>query len=188
MEYLDIVYENAEPTGKVAERSEIHKNGLLHRTSHVWLLRRRNGRVQILLQLRSKNKESWAGCYDISSAGHIPAGDGFVESALRELQEELGIAASADELIHCGDRRFVFRYEYRGEEFTDNQISRVFALWHDIDECNITVQQSEVDSVLWMDFDECVHKVENNLFRHCIVMEELDMLRPIIENANKKGR
>ena len=88
-------------------------------------------------------------------------------------------------MIHCGDRRFVFRYEYRGEKFTDNQISRVFALWRGIDECDITVQRSEVDSVLWMDFDECVRKVANNLFRHCIVMEELDMLRPIIENSNR---
>lgn len=182
MEYLDIVDENAEPTGATVERSEAHRRGILHRTSHVWLLRRRNGAVQILLQLRSKDKESWAGCYDISSAGHIPAGDGFAESALRELQEELGITASVEELIPCSDRRFVFRYEYRGEEFIDNQISRVFALWRDIGECEITVQQSEVDSVLWMDFDECVHKVANNLFRHCIVMEELDMLRPIIEN------
>lgn len=182
MEYLDIVDENAEPTGATVERSEAHRNGILHRTSHVWLLRKRNGHVQILLQLRSKDKESWAGCYDISSAGHIPAGDGFVESALRELQEELGIAASAEELIHCGDRRFVFRYKYRDEEFIDNQISRVFALWLDIDECDITVQRSEVDSVLWMDFDECVHKVENNLFRHCIVTEELDMLRSVIDS------
>ncbi len=182
MEYLDIVDENAEPTGATVERSEAHRRGILHRTSHVWLLRRRNGAVQILLQLRSMDKESWAGCYDISSAGHIPAGDGFAESALRELQEELGITASVEELIPCGDRRFVFRYEYRGEDFIDNQISRVFALWRDIDECAITVQQSEVDSVLWMDFDECVHKVANNLFRHCIVMEELDMLRSIIEN------
>jgi len=181
MEYLDIVNETAEPTGATVERSEAHRKGILHRTSHVWLLRRLNGRVQILLQLRSKDKESWAGCYDISSAGHIPAGDGFVESALRELQEELGISASAEELIQCGDRRFVFRYEYRGEEFIDNQISRVFALWRNVDECEIKVQRSEVESVLWLDFDECVHNVETNLFRHCIVMEELDMLRQVIE-------
>lgn len=183
MEYLDIVDENAEPTGKVAERGEVHKNGWLHRTSHVWLLRRRNGRVQILLQLRSAAKESWAGCYDISSAGHIPAGNGFVESALRELQEELGIVASAEELVYCGDRRFVFEYEYRGEMFIDNQISRIFALWRDIDECRIVVQQSEIDTVLWLDFDECVRKVANNLFRHCIVLEELDMLRSVISNV-----
>lgn len=181
MEYLDVVDENAQPTGATIERGEAHRKGILHRTSHVWLLRRRNERVQILLQLRSKNKESWAECYDISSAGHIPAGDGFVESALRELQEELGITASAEELIPCGDRRFVFKYEYRGEEFTDNQISRVFVLWCDIDEYEIAVQKSEVDSVLWIDYDECIHKVANDLFRHCIIMEELDMLRTVIE-------
>jgi 8-oxo-dGTP pyrophosphatase MutT (NUDIX family) len=33
---------------------------------------------------------------DVSSAGHIPVGIDFVESAIRELKEELGVSASAD--------------------------------------------------------------------------------------------
>ena len=83
MEYLDIVDENGVPTGKTAERTAAHKQGLRHRTSHVWILRERAGKVEVLLQKRSQNKDSFPGCYDISSAGHIPAGVDFIPSALR---------------------------------------------------------------------------------------------------------
>ena len=38
-------------------------------------------------------KESFPGLYDTSSAGHIRAGDEPLPSALRELREELHIAA-----------------------------------------------------------------------------------------------
>ena len=94
MEYLDIVDENGVPTGKIAERTAAHKQGLRHRTSHVWILRERAGKVEVLLQKRSQNKDSFPGCYDISSAGHIPAGVDFIPSALRELKEELGCSVS----------------------------------------------------------------------------------------------
>ena len=66
MEYLDIVDENGVPTGKIAERTAAHKQGLRHRTSHVWILRERAGKVEVLLQKRSQNKDSFPGCYDIS--------------------------------------------------------------------------------------------------------------------------
>lgn len=42
-------------------------------------------------------------CYDISSAGHIPDGVDFIPSAIRELNEELGVSASPHELIFCGN-------------------------------------------------------------------------------------
>ena len=45
----------------------------------------------LLLQNEAKKKDSFPGCYDISSAGHISAGDEPLETALRELEEELGI-------------------------------------------------------------------------------------------------
>lgn len=91
MEYFDIVDMNGVPTGKTVERKTAHRKGIMHRTSHVWLIRMKDSRPQILLQKRCAIKDSFPGCYDISSAGHIPAGCDFKESAVRELKEELGI-------------------------------------------------------------------------------------------------
>ncbi len=176
MELLDIVDESGEPTGTVADRSVVHASGLLHRTSHVWLLRCRNGRAEVLLQHRSAAKESCPSCYDISSAGHIPAGCGFVESALRELHEELGIEASADELIYCGRRRFRYERVERGRPYIDNQISNIYALWRDVEPEQMHIQLSELDGVMWLPFDECVAAVRSNSIGHCIVPEELEIL------------
>ena len=72
-EMLDIVDENGVPTGRSVPRTVAHAEGLRHRTSHVWIVRRKAGRVQVLLQMRCAAKDSYPGCYDISSAGHIPA-------------------------------------------------------------------------------------------------------------------
>ena len=64
-EYLDIVDGEGEPTGRTKARSLVHRDGDLHRTSHVWIARRKGGRLQLLLQKRSRNKDSHPGCYDI---------------------------------------------------------------------------------------------------------------------------
>ena len=103
LELLDLLDENGEPSGQVRERTLVHLNGDWHRTSHVWVVRRRrDGGHDLLLQKRSRGKDSFGGCYDISSAGHIPAGQDYLESALRELKEELGIAAEPEDLRLVG--------------------------------------------------------------------------------------
>lgn len=114
MELLDIVDEKGNPTGETVPREVAHREGIRHRTAHVWIFRRRGGVVQILLQKRSDNKDSDPGCYDISSAGHIPAGSDYIPSAVRELKEELGVDMNGDELIYCGQRRFRFEREFHG--------------------------------------------------------------------------
>lgn len=43
MEYLDIVDEVGNPTGEIVEREYAHRHGIRHRTSHVWLLRKKAG-------------------------------------------------------------------------------------------------------------------------------------------------
>ena len=177
MEILDVVDENGMPTGDTVERTKAHRDGIPHRTSHVWLFRRRHGRVQLLLQKRSASKDSYPGCYDISSAGHIPAGQDCVSSALRELNEELGISAGPDDLIYCGKRIIEMDSVFYGQPFHDLQVSSVYAMECSMDEHEFTVQKSEVDSVLWMDYDECVKKVRSGSFPNCIYTEELEMLR-----------
>ena len=176
-ELLDIVDMNGNPTGETVDREYAHQNGVWHRTAHVWLARKKDGIVQILLQKRAAVKDSYPGCYDISSAGHIPAGVDYKASAIRELKEELGIDAAENDLIFCGDRKIVSDEIFRGKPFCDRQHSRVFILWRDLPEAEITVQPEEVDSVCWMDFEKCRDGVANNRFLHCIAEEELEMLR-----------
>ena len=180
MELLDIVDKNGIPTGDTVDREIAHRNGICHRTSHVWIIRMHNGKLQVLLQKRSMDKDSFPGCYDISSAGHIPAGDEFLESALRELKEELGVDAKSEDLIFCGQRQFEFRELFHGREFWDCQVSNVYALWLDKEAIAFKIQKSELDAVRWMDWDFCVDMVKNSKQPNCIWIEELDMISSAI--------
>ena len=175
MELLDIVDENGMPTGTVVSREKAHAQGIRHRTSHVWLARKREGKLEILLQKRCQSKDSWPGCYDISSAGHIPAGVDFIPSALRELREELGVEAMPEELIFCGNRHIRADGIFHGQPFHDRQYSRVFALWRDQNEFRL--QKEEIDSVRWMELDACMEAVRQDAIAHCIYPEELEMVK-----------
>lgn len=177
MEMLDIVDEDGNPTGKTVDREIAHQQGILHRTSHVWLLRQKENQIQILLQKRSHQKDSYPGCYDISSAGHIPAGSDFRTSAIRELKEELGYDAKEEELIDCGVRHFEFQDIFHGKFFHDHQVSRIYVLWVDQESDDFVLQTEEVSEVKWFDFDDCFDKIKNNLIPHCIYIEELEMVQ-----------
>ncbi|MGI6012151.1 MAG: NUDIX hydrolase [Ruminococcus sp.] len=178
MELLDIVDEQGNPTGVVKERSLVHREGLLHRTSHVWIARKNEkSGMDLLLQKRSREKDSHPGCYDISSAGHIPAGCGYLTSALRELEEELGITARPEELLDRGIRHICWDEEFHDRMFRDRQVSRVYLLWKEIDTAKLHLQKEEVESVMWMDYKECMDAVEKGSIPNCISLEELKMLR-----------
>ncbi len=187
-EIFDIVNESGQPTGRTVTRSLAHRKGIRHRTSHVWLVRTKDGRLQILLQKRSDSKDSNPGCYDISSAGHIPAGEDFAESALRELYEELGVQAQPKDLVVCGQRAFEYKKVFHEEVFHDNQVSRVFLAFCDADEDAYILEESEVSEVRWFDFDECVELVTSNAIPHCIFAEELEMVRKTAEKLLLKER
>lgn len=176
MEMLDIVDEQGNPTGRAVERTKAHQEGILHRTAHVWILRDRGRGTEVLLQKRSSGKDSHPGCYDISSAGHIPAGDDYLPSAVRELKEELGVDVRAEELHYCGLRRIHWEDVFYGREFVDDQVSKVYCLWKNVDEGSLRLQESEVEEVCWMGLAQCKDGVKRNRFPNCIALEELEML------------
>lgn len=177
MELFDIVNEQGQPTGQVRERSLVHFYGDRHRTAHVWITRpNEKSGFDVLLQKRSMHKDSYPGCYDISSAGHIPAGGDYIASALRELEEELGIKATADELQPIGTRQVNVTAEFHGKPFRDNEYSKIYTLNREIDITSLTLQKEEVESVCWMDYEECLHALRNRTLKHCIYLEEFEML------------
>jgi len=78
-----------------APRSVVHANRWLHRAVHVFVL---NSSGQLLLQKRSATKDSDPLTYTSSASGHVDAGEDYDTAALRELEEELGLAAPLERL------------------------------------------------------------------------------------------
>eukprot|EP00928_Gymnodinium_smaydae_P074549 TRINITY_DN57586_c0_g1_i1.p1 TRINITY_DN57586_c0_g1~~TRINITY_DN57586_c0_g1_i1.p1 ORF type:complete len:289 (-),score=22.16 TRINITY_DN57586_c0_g1_i1:50-916(-) len=95
-------------TGHVKERGLVHKSGDWHRSVHVWLL---DSTGDLLLQKRSEHKDTHPNRWDVSCAGHIGAGDDGLSTAVRELDEELGIKVDASALQHL----FTFAGSISGE-------------------------------------------------------------------------
>ena len=176
MEYLDICDESGHPTGEIVERGIAHRDGILHRTAQVWVLRDLNGQLQVLLQKRSSQVESFPGMYDISSAGHIPAGTEPLPSALRELHEELGIEAKPEDLSYAGSIRCRYETEFHGKPFRDNVIRLAFVYRETVDTDKLTIQKSEVESVCWFPLKEVAKEIRRGSDRICISKEELQVL------------
>ena len=198
MELLDIIEEDGSKTGIVRERNVAHRYGSMHATVHMWVMRRKEknaadaagksssygisandpaGEWEVLLQKRSANKDSNPGCYDISSAGHISAGNEPLPSAVREIGEELGIRAVPEDFLYVGTRIKKSNKEFYGKPFIDNQLSYIYIYKGSVDTDLITLQEEEVESVEWMALDEVIRRLDDPSFPNCIYLEELDKLK-----------
>ena len=168
-------------TGRVKERGVAHREGALHATVHTWIVRPNEGSgYDVLLQKRSETKDSNPGCYDISSAGHVESGYDYPESAVRELEEELGIRACPEQLREVGTRRCGFEDEFYGQPFKDDELSRIYLYEEPVDIERLSLQEDEVSEVTWMDYAECREMILDEslkeFFPHCIYAEEFNMI------------
>jgi isopentenyldiphosphate isomerase len=177
MEYLDVCDAQGNPTGEIVARDVAHREGIRHRTAHVWVVRRVDGRWQVLLQKRSENKESFPGKYDTSSAGHIPAGDEPLESALRELAEELGIRATPDQLHPAGTFDIRYEKEFHGRLFRDNELSYVYVYMEPVDAGALTLQEEEVSRVDWFDLEKTWSELPARRDIFCVPTPGMAVLR-----------
>jgi isopentenyldiphosphate isomerase len=118
-ELLDVVDEN-DSVVEVKTRGEIHAQGLMHRAVHILVF---NNRGDLFIQKRSMNKDENPGLWDSSAAGHVDSGEDYLQCALREITEELGIVvAGALQLLFklpasaaTGyEHSLIYRYDFDG--------------------------------------------------------------------------
>jgi isopentenyl-diphosphate delta-isomerase type 1 len=118
-EIVDIVNEDDEVIGQ-RSRKEVHSsNEFIHRTVHVFVL---NAKGEVLLQKRSMKKDKYPGLWG-DMAGHINAGDGYEDTAKREMEEELGIDAASIQL------EFMMKFRKRFDN--DQEIITLFKCVHE---------------------------------------------------------
>lgn len=157
-ERFDIYDEQLRPLG-TATRAETHARGYWHQTFHCWLARRDGGQRIVRFQLRQAGKDTNPGCYDITAAGHLAAGE-TMRDAVRELEEELGVLASFEQLIPLGQVREQCSGEVNGQPFIDREVSDVFGLICDTPLTELRLQPEEVSGVYEADLDELLAMFE----------------------------
>jgi len=174
MELFDVVDELGKPTGETVERRQAHAGGIRHRTAHIWVARQVDGRWKVLLQKRAAGKDSFPGRYDTSSAGHVQAGDEPLESALRELREELGISAKAEELHFAGTFKIQYEKEFYGKLFKDNEIAFVYVYLAEDELNQISVQPEELECVEWFDLEDTYRECLAHNRKFCVPLEGME--------------
>ena len=185
LELFDVLDDEGNKTGIVRERGVCHRDGTAHAAAHIWVVRQNaDGKLEVLLQKRSIEKDSNPGSFDTSAAGHVAAGDDVLETAIRELEEELGIIAASDDLEYLGVHHNAYQDIFHGRVFRDNEFMSVYAYFRDVDETKLTLQETEVESVRWMDLDECLKVIGDAVYGsrddewpNCIYAEELRMVK-----------
>lgn len=125
---------------------------------HIWIWRRTDSGLEVLLQKRATDKPTWPDFLDISAAGHIDQGETLAEAAYREAEEEIGLSIDVDKL------EFVFSYRN-----FENGIKWVY-LYEQSEAYDFTFNDGEVQSLRWVpvyEFGEMITSPnEHNLVPH----------------------
>ncbi len=146
-EYFDVLDENGKKTGQIKLRSEVHRDGDWHAAVHIWIL---NSNNELLIQKRSPEKDSHPNLWDISAAGHISAGHEIIDSAIREINEELGLNIEPSELEHL----YTYTQKHTHDGFNNNQLNYVYLLKKDLDIDKLVLQKEEVAEVKFIPYQE----------------------------------
>ena len=124
----------------VTNRKEMKEKKLWHRASYIYIITTESQGSKLLVQKRTMQKDFFPGFYDLSTGGVVGAGEDDDESAVREVEEELGIPDARLEKIS------VTKFE--------DDVGRVFAnvyLMRDFDPdvTQIIKQDDEVEEIMY---------------------------------------
>ncbi len=140
--------ETGEPTGEHLPRKKVLEEKLWCRTTNIFVL---NSKGQILCHQRSLNKERFPGAWTTRFDGHITMGESFTISALKELEEEIGLRVNAFQLI-----------PWRTSKKNVSRIwVRDFLTVFDGNIEDLPLQKSEIEQIKWFDAKEVLDELES---------------------------
>ena len=186
-EQLELFHSDGTPVGAGISREVAHSEGILHGASHIIIRKWEQDRLYVLLQRRSLNKDSYPGCLDISSAGHIERGSDFLDTAMKELQEELGLTVRPEELTELFTQSITHEGIFHGKPFLDREINKVYLLDRTPQPEELTLQKEELSQVLWMPADEILARLAKRDSELCLLPDEFQKAVAIIRTMDGKG-
>jgi 8-oxo-dGTP pyrophosphatase MutT (NUDIX family) len=114
-----------------------------------------------LFQQRSANKDTNPGCFDITAAGHLEAGE-TPRAVVRELDEELGVSVDFEQLREYGIIREEGSGVVGGVRYIDAEMSHVYGLVTAAPLADFRLQEEEVSGLYEADADELISLMEGS--------------------------
>lgn len=152
-EEVILVDENDKAIG-VEEKLSAHKNRNLHRAFSIFVFRRINGKVELLLQQRNQDKYHAGGLWSNTCCSHPRPDEDVVSAAKRRLQEEMGFAA---DLLPVGKFNYIAKFP---NGLIENEVDHVLASFISTD--NFSANPKEVQNHKWMALDDLKLDVATN--------------------------
>ena len=155
-EIFDVVDDN-DVVIEQRSRGDVHRLGLRHRAVHILIF---NTSGQLMLQMRSAQKDEFPSMWTSSASGHVDSGEDYDEAAKRELQEELG--------LDCELKRL---HKFSACEQTANEF---VVLYMSTTDETPTFPAAEIDRLEMIGLDELFEHVDANpevyapSFRHLL--------------------
>jgi isopentenyldiphosphate isomerase len=152
MEFWDILDKNGNVTGRVHERGKLMNEGEYHLEVNVWI---ENDRGEYLISQRSPNK-SFPYIWECTG-GSAVAGDDSLTTALKEVEEELGIILEPQKgqmikhHLQCGNT------ECRG-------LVDVWLFRENIDISKVVLAPDETCNVMWASREDINRMINDGIF------------------------
>ncbi|WP_411032025.1 NUDIX hydrolase [Spongiimicrobium sp. 3-5] len=156
-ELIDILDTEGKFTGQTTMKSNAHQKGLFHPTIHVWFYTKDG---QVLIQKRGKDKATFPLLWDVSVAGHVGSGEAIEKSAIREIEEEIGLIISEENLQKIG----VFKSEHQhGPNFIDCEFHHTYLCKLNVPLTQLKKQDSEVDALSMIPIAQFESEINDDL-------------------------
>lgn len=157
-EYIDILTDDGKKTGETCLKSKAHKKGIYHASAHIWIF---DTDKNVLIQKRAADKDTFPSLWDISVAGHISAGEEPLTSALREVEEEIGLVVSKGQLCFIGTSKNSVQHH---PHLIDNELHYIYLCEVDFNSKNLKIQKEEVSAIQSIPIKDLIQKVKETDF------------------------
>ena len=140
-----------------------------------------NSKGEVLLQKRGPNVDKYPNMWNVSSGGHVDAGEDSITTDIREVKEKLGIDITERqlELLYTTNSSYIPK-----PGFIENEIIDIYLVNADIKMEDITVQKEEVSNVKYItirEFKDMVERKDKDL----IIYPDMDRLVLTLEEKLK---